>query len=183
MIKQTGRIAFLDLTTKKAQPVEIAERAERSMPVFVAAGKRLVAMENAAADGDLYVYDRAGTNRKAVAAEPKLQEYFPVRWDDDRMLYVRWHAADNRNDQVYVHGWESGKNQPLAFCKSDANYSDPYPLDGRWLFFSSTRENGAGGYDIYLGDSKTGAVHNLGIQKLNTKAEELGSSYWPRPTR
>ncbi|MDB5390333.1 MAG: hypothetical protein JWM11_5979 [Planctomycetaceae bacterium] len=181
VFKQAGQIAFLDLGTKKVRRVEIEKKAERSMPVFVSSGRRVVAMENAAADGDLYLYDRDGTNRRAVAAEPKLQEYFPVPWDDDRLLYVRWHTADNRNDQIYVHEWKTGENRALAFCKPDANYSDPYPVDKWWVFFSSNREKGAGGYDLYLGDSKTGAVHNLGVPHLNTKAEELGSSYLPRP--
>ncbi len=183
VFKHAGQFAFLDPKTKEIRKVDIREKAERSMPVFVASGKRVVAMENAAADGDLYVYERDGTNRKAVAAEPKVQEYFPVRWDDDRLLYVRWHAADNRNDQIYVHDWKTGKNSPLTCCKPDANYSDPYPIDVRWVFLSSTREKGAGGYDLYLGDSKTGAVRSLGIEKLNTKAEELGSSYLARPTK
>ena len=180
VFKHAGQIAFLELKTNEVHRVAIKEKAERSMPVFVSGGRRVVAMENAAADGDLYVYDRDGANRKGVATEPKLQEYFPVRWDDDRLLYVRWHATDNRNDQIYAHDWKAGKGQPLAFCKPDANYSDPYPADGRWVLFSSTREKGAGGYDLYLGDSETGAVHSLGIDTLNTKAEELGSSYQPR---
>ncbi|MFO1044134.1 MAG: hypothetical protein U0941_20310 [Planctomycetaceae bacterium] len=183
VFKQSGRVAVLDVKAKKISPIDIDVKAERSMPVFVAGGKRIVAMENAAADGDLFVYDLNGANRKAVAIEPRLQEYFPVPWDDDRLLYVRWHAADNRNDQIYVHNWKSGRSKPLAFCKSDANYSDPYPVDQRWVFFSSTRESGVGGYDLYLGDAKTGTVHNLGIDKLNTKAEELGSSYLTRPSK
>lgn len=183
VFKQAGQIAFLDLATKKVRRVEIEKNAERSMPVFVSGDRRVVAMENAAADGDLYVYDRDGTNRRAVAAESQLQEYFPVRWDDDRLLYVRWHTAENRNDQIYVHEWKAGKNQALAFCKPDANYSDPYPVDKWRVFFSSNREKGAGGYDLYLGDRRTGAVYDLGIPNLNTKAEELGSSYLPRPTK
>jgi Tol biopolymer transport system component len=183
VFKQAGKLTTLDLKTKKVLLIEVKEKAERSMPVFVSGGKRIVAMENAAADGDLYSYDLDGGDRKAVATEPKVQEYFPVPWDHDRLLYVRWHAAENRNDQVYVHNFMTGKNQPLAFCQQDANYSDPYPVDARWVFFSSTREKGAGGYDIYLGDTKTGAVHDLGIAKMNSKAEELGSSYRARPIK
>ena len=183
VFKQAGRIAFLDLKTKAVQQVDIQGKAERSMPVFVSSGRQVVMMENAAADGDLYVCHRDGTNRKPVAAEPSLQEYFPVRWDDNRLLYVRWPNADNRNDQIYVHDWKTGTNQPLTFCKQDANYSDPYPIDGRWLFFSSTREQGASGYDLYLGDSKTGAVQNVKFGTLNTEAEELGASYRPRRSK
>ena len=99
------------------------------------------------------------------------------------MLYARWYSADNHNDQVYVHNFKTGKNHPLAFCEPDANYSDPCPADGRWGFFSSTLAKGAGGYDTYLGDTKTGAVHDLGVENLNTNAEESGSSYRPRPTK
>jgi Tol biopolymer transport system component len=183
VFKQAGQIAILNQKTKSVQQVKIPGTAERSMPVFAASGRQIVVMENAAEDGDLFVVDRDGTHRKTVAAEPKLQEYFPVRWDDNRLLYVRWAHADNRNDQVYVHNWKTGVNQPLAFCKQDANYSDPYPIDGRWLIFSSTREQGSGGYDLYLGDSKTGAIQYVGLEALNTKAEELGSSYLPRRTK
>jgi Tol biopolymer transport system component len=183
VFKQAGQLATLDVKTKTVLLIEVKEKAERSMPVFVSGGMRIVAMENAAADGDLYVYDLDGSNRKAVATEGKVQEYFPVPWDKNRLLYVRWHTADNRNDQVYVHDLRTSKNEALAFCKSDANYSDPYPADERWVFFSSTREKGAGGYDIYIGDSKTGSIHSLDIEKLNTRAEELGASYRPRLTR
>lgn len=182
LFKQAGKIAFLDLRTKKVRLIKIEKNAERSMPVLVSGDRRVVALENAAADGDLYVYARNGTNRKAVATESKLQEYFPVPWDDDRLLYVRWHAPDNRNDQIYIHNWTTGQNQALAFCHPDANYSDPCPVDRRWVFFSSSREKGAGGYDLYVGDSKTGAIDDLGIRDLNTNAEELGSSYLPRAT-
>ena len=183
VFKQSGRIAFLDLRTKSVQQVEIRGNTERSMPVFVSRGRRFVAMENVATHGDLYAYDRDGTNRKLVAAESRIQEYFPVRWDDTRLLYVRWHSAENRNDQIYIHNWTTGRNRPLAFCDQDANDSDPYPIDRRWVFFSSTREEGAGGYDLYLGDRMTGTVHSIESKLLNTHAEELGSSYQPRLTK
>ena len=183
VFKQAGRIAILDLETKAVHKINVPGEAERSMPVFVSNGRKIVMMEDAGAEGDLYVCDRNGTHRKAVAAEPRLQEYFPVRWGKDRLLYVRWHSADNRNDQIFVHDWKTGTNQPLPFCKEDANYSDPCPIDGRWVFFSSTREGGAGGYDLYLGDSVTGAVHGIAYGTLNTKAEELGASYLPRRSK
>ena len=183
VFKQAGRIAFMNLETKAVQQLEIQGTTERSMPVFVSGGRQVVMMENAAANGDLYIIDRGGTNRRPVAAEPRLQEYFPVRWDDNRLLYVRWPDARNRNDQIYVHNWKTGTDKLLMFCKQDANYSDPYPIDGRWVFFSSTRQQGAGGYDLYLGDSKTGTVLNVEFRALNTKAEELGASYLPRPPK
>ena len=179
VFKQEGRVAFLDLNTKAVLQLHIKGRLERSMPVFVSGGERIVMMENAAADGDLYVCKRDGTNRQAVAAAPSLQEYFPVQWDDNRLLYVRWVSAENRNDQVCVHDWMTGESRRLKFCTQNANYSDPYPIDRRWVFFSSTREEGAGGYDLYLGDSKTGATQRLQIDMINTKAEELGASYLP----
>ena len=183
VFKQAGQLAILNLKSKSVRRIEVKDNTERSMPVFVAGGRRIVAMENAEADGDLYMYKLDGGKQKALATEPKVQEYFPVPWDDARLLYVRWHGADNHNDQVYVHQYNTRKNQPLAFCRQDANYSDPYPADGRWVFFSSTREKGIGGYDIYIGDTKTGAIHDFEIEKLNTKFEELGSSYRPRPTK
>ncbi len=183
VFKQEGRVACLDLYTKTVRKLEIKGTAERSMPVFVSGGERIVMMENAAADGDLYMINRDGTNRQPVAAEPNLQEYFPVRWDDNRLLYVRWVSAENRNDQVCVYHWKTGARRLLKFCKPNANYSDPYPIDRRWVFFSSTREEGAGGYDLYLGDSETGATQRVQIDTINTKAEELGSSYLPRWTK
>ncbi len=180
VFKQDGRVAFLDLKTKVVRQVDIKGKLERSMPVFVSGGERIVMMENAAEHGDLYVCNVDGTNRTPVAVEPRVQEYFPVRWDDFRLLYVRWVNPDNRNDQICVHDWKTGRNQSLLFCKQDANYSDPYPIDGRWLFFSSTQKQGAGGYDLYVGDSKTGAIKSLQIEMMNTKSEELGASYRPR---
>lgn len=179
ILKQAGQLAILDLKSKRVRRIEVKGNAERSMPVFVSGGQRIVAMENAAESGDLFIYNKDGGNRKVLVAEPDVQEYFPVPWDDRRLLYVRWHSADNRNDQIYIHNLKTGKNTPLAFCEPRANYSDPSPIDARWVFFSSTHEKGAGGYDIYLGDSISEGRLDLGIPQMNTSAEELGASYRP----
>jgi Tol biopolymer transport system component len=181
VIKQAGQIAILDPNSRRVRKIAIFGEAERSMPVFISGGRGIVAMENAAEDGDLFLYDSNGRNRKALAAQPGVQEYFPVPWDDKRLLYVRWHAADNRNDQIYIHDFSSKKNRPIPFCKPDANYSDSFPANERWLFFSTTAEPGAGGYDISLGDTFSGMIHELGVEGMNTPAEELGSSYLPHP--
>jgi Tol biopolymer transport system component len=181
VFKQDGQVQFMNLNGKNLRPLpRIKARAECSMPIFTADGKRVVVMEGAGKDGDLYVFDVEGTARTAVAATPGVQEYYPVAWDVDRLLYVRWHSAENRNDQIYFYSWKMGKAAPISFCMPDANDSDPWPLDSRWLVFSSTSAGGQGGYDLYVGDTLTNRVFPVRVPGINTRFEELGSCYRPR---
>jgi hypothetical protein len=53
-------------------------------------------------------------------------------------------------------------------------------LDDRWLFFSSTRAGGKGAYDLYVADSVSGEVLAVGVEGINTPAEELCACYRTR---
>lgn len=103
-----------------------------------------------------------------------------MRWDANRLLYVRWLTAENRNDQIYCYSWREKTAERLPFCEDNSNASDPCPVDDRWLFFSSTRAGGKGAYDLYVGDSVSGDVSSVAVEGINTPAEELGACYRAR---
>ncbi|QDH71632.1 TolB family protein [Marilutibacter alkalisoli] len=64
---------------------------------------------------------------------------------------------------------------PLAI-NTDADEGDPaFSPDGHWLYFSSNRDGGAGGFDLYratvLDDGRIGAVEHLG-PAINSEGNE-----------
>jgi Tol biopolymer transport system component len=178
VFKQDGAVKLPDLekTTVRSLP-GLARGVGWSMPIFSANGRSVVAMAGARASGDLYAFNLDTRKLMPIAMTPGVQEYFPVTWDANRLLYVRWLSADNRNDQIYCYRWREKKAERLPFCENDANASDPCRADDRWLFFSSTRSDGKGGYDLYLGDSVGGRTVPIAAEGINTRAEELGACY------
>jgi Tol biopolymer transport system component len=178
VFKQDGRVKFVDVATRKVRPLrELAPGVEWSMPVFTTNGRAVVAMTGARASGDLYAVNLDGTKLMPIATTRGVQEYFPVAWDANRLLYVRWLSADNRNDQIYCYRWRDKKAERLPLWEDNSNASDPCPADDRWVFFSSTRSGGKGGYDLYAGDSVSGRAFPLAAEGINTPAEELGACY------
>jgi Tol biopolymer transport system component len=181
VFKQDGRLAFMDLDGKNVRALpNLPTGGEWSMPIFTADGRTVVAMAGARDSGDLFAVDRDGKSIVSVATTPRVQEYYPVTWDAKRLLYVRWRSAEDHNDLVYRYVWADQKADPLPFCEPDTNNSDPWPMDDRWVIFSSTRPGGKGGYDLYLGDSVSGQTVSLDGRGINTPAEELGACYRPR---
>ncbi len=186
VFKQDGIVKFMDLRGKNVRALPGQQPgAEYSMPFFTADGKRVVVLQGARDSGDLYALDPRARSRTtpAIAVTPGLFEYYPVTWDENRLLYVRWHSAENRHDQIYRYLWKERASEPLPFCKPTADYSDPWPIDDRWLFLSSTQKGGHGGYDLYLGDSRTTRFVPITVPGINTSAEELGACYRPRPAK
>jgi Tol biopolymer transport system component len=181
VFKQDGRIAFLDPGSQRVLALtSLKPGTEWSMPIFTTGGQTIVAMAGARETGDLYAIDRESTKLTPIATTTRVQEYYPVPWDENRLLYVRWRSAEDRNDQVYAYLWKEKTAKPLRFCQPDANNSDPWPIDERQVVFSSTRSGGKGGYDLYLGDAVSGRAVPLSASGINTPAEELGSCYYVR---
>ena len=88
-------------------------------------------------------------------------------------FYTRWISSSNINDQIYK-GDFSGNSTSISINDFYSNNSDAYPVDEDYLFFSSTRIGGNGGYDIYLGQQSTGDVWTLNDFSINSTIEDLG---------
>ncbi|MEC8942741.1 MAG: hypothetical protein VYC95_08415, partial [Verrucomicrobiota bacterium] len=98
--------------------------------------------------------------------------------DGTRMVLVRWHAPDSNAD-MYLSNWNGrtwSRPAPLKSLNTESNERGPaFSRDGRYLYFSSDREGGAGGYDLYvaLPDGKDWKVQSLG-NDLNSQDDESG---------
>ncbi|MCE9610941.1 MAG: hypothetical protein K8R23_12165 [Chthoniobacter sp.] len=96
------------------------------------------------------------------------------------MVLVRWDPVSGENADLYHSQWDGrtwSHPEPLASINSASNDRGPaFSQDGRYLYFTSDRAAGAGGYDLYVArwDGKAwGGVESLG-QPVNTAANELG---------
>lgn len=105
------------------------------------------------------------------------------------MYYSQCNGADGKGAQRCVlmtatyDGTQWGQEQILPFCLNDSfSYAQPsLSEDGKRLYFSSDRENGYGGYDIWMSiynqrAKEWGDPINLG-ETINTEQNE-GFPYW-----
>ncbi len=98
--------------------------------------------------------------------------------DGTRMVLVRWQAPDSNAD-MYLSNWNGrtwSRPAPLKSLNTESNERGPaFSRDGRYLYFSSDREGGAGGYDLYvaLPNGKDWKVQSLG-NDLNSQDDESG---------
>ena len=152
---------------------------EDSMPSLTPDGQRVVYARGVGADSDIYVVNTNGTDGRPVAHEPDLQEYYPIAWENDSFLYARWFSATNHSDQTYVGFFNGDPPVRLPFNEEHANFSDHAPGETPYLFVSSTRAGGEGGYDRYLADTVTGTLWSLREinPEVNTPLHELGAAY------
>ena len=98
--------------------------------------------------------------------------------DGTRMVLVRWQAPDSNAD-MYLSSWNGrtwSRPAPLKSLNTESNERGPaFSRDGRHLYFSSDREGGTGGYDLYvaMNDGKDWKVQSLG-EGLNSQDDESG---------
>ena len=67
------------------------------------------------------------------------QEYFPVALDASSFLHVRWASQTDHHDQIWVSSFDGRTRKPLRFNQPASNSSDPFPIDDRYVIYSSTR--------------------------------------------
>ena len=99
--------------------------------------------------------------------------------DGTTMVLVHWDKA-GRNADLFRSHWDGRRwSQPEAISSLNTKASERSPAlsrDGRYLYFSSDREGGVGGYDLYV--SRWDGTAWTGVEALpdtvNTKANELG---------
>ena len=120
----------------------------------------------------------AGGPAELLAGLPGIQEMFPVFMDNRHLAYTRWTSAQQHDDEVYFIDLATGKHRAAAFNSTNgANDSDPFAI-GNWVGFSSNRkENGKGGWDLYLGDpASPSPIH---LRQLSTPRHDLGGTCTP----
>ena len=151
---------------------------EESGPRISPDGKWIVYWNGDGAVADVYRIPMAGGPAELLAGLPGIQEMFPVFMDNCHLAYTRWTSAQQHDDEVYFIDLATGKHWAAAFNSTNgANDSDPFAI-GNWVGFSSNRkENGKGGWDLYLGDPASPTPIHL--RQLSTPRHDLGGTYTP----
>ena len=154
---------------------------EESMGYYTSSGDRIIYALGAGAGSDIYSININGTDKKVLFNKNGITEYFPIVKDEVSFFYTGWESTSNRNDQIYL-GDYVGNSTHLLINDLYSNNSDAYPVYDDYLFFSSTRNGGIGGYDLYIGKLSTGEVWSLFDFGINTNNEDLGACFFDDST-
>lgn len=156
-------LAMLELKTQEITMLT-AGGGEESMPCFSADGTSIYYAN--ALDGVTEIRELildTGEDR-CLYTEDGVHVYYPMA-SLEGLYFTRWHSAEQRTDCIY----RLGDTAPLPFCHAEYNCSDPFPVTGGGMLFSSTA---AGSYDLYYHDG----TKTKPLTALNTELHELGSS-------
>ncbi len=175
VFKQNGDIKIIDINTKHITSVTSdGFTIEESMPYPTSDGEKIIYAKN----GSIYSINLDGSNDTVLTAENEKGCYYPIVKDDSSYFYPRWASTLNHHDDIYLGNLKGGSSVSCPFNKINDDDSDPFPVpNSDYVFFSSNRSGGQGGWDIYLGNVKTGQVWELNQFGINSVKMELGSAY------
>lgn len=115
-----------------------------------------------------------------------LHEGSGVFTPDEIMLFTRWSDNNRKEAFIYMARTNGGKFYEAMKLGTNINlpgYKSNQPCvtaDGRYLYFSSNRPGGKGGFDIWMApideDGFVGEAQNLG-EPVNTEADEISPFY------
>ncbi len=173
-----GNVKIMNLNGKILHVVT-DNKIESGMPYYLINEPALIYAVGANSNSDIFMVSEDGNYNHALQQEKHIQEYYPITIDSFSYLFSQWYSTSNKNDQVYKGYFSGAPSVSLPFNTPNANYSDAYPCSGDYIFISSTRTGASGGYDLYIGDMKTGSIWSLSLynENINTLNNELGSCY------
>lgn len=150
-----------------------------SMPYYSTDGSRLVFGGGAGSSAYIGCWDLRSASVSILVDRPGITDYYPITLDEEAFYFSSHYSATNPCDQLYKGFWSGAEPVRLAFNRSDADYSDAFPVGKGWLFLVSTRRGGKGGYDLYIAHETSGAIYSLDQYNLslNTSKNELGPAY------
>ena len=147
--------------------------------VSVAAKKeRMVLWE----DPREHVFDQSSWKNQPTASDESSPQRIEAAFSPDgaTMVLTRWKKNSTRgnNADLYVSNWDGrtwSRPQPIADLNTRSNEREAaFSRDGNYLYFSSDRAGGAGGYDLYVArnnGNKWTAVTPLGSSINSAKNE------------
>jgi dipeptidyl aminopeptidase/acylaminoacyl peptidase len=177
--KHAGDIAVVDIETKLVTTLTSdGAFAAKSMEYPTGDGTRILFVQGEGAASSIYSFDTTSKVITPLISDP-VQNYYPIVRDDTSFLYTRWASAINKADDIYVSNY-TGISHAAAFDVASSDDSDPFPVDSVLVLFSSDRSGSTGGYDIYVGNLRTGQARSLNLfGNVNTSLHELGACYTP----
>ena len=154
------------------------KRREESGPRVSPDGRWIAYWHSDGRTADVYRQPIRGGKAELLAGRKGIQEMFPVYLNNEMLAYTRWTDADRHDDEVFILNLKTGIHLSAAFNSTNgANDSDPFAVQGLVGYSSDRRENGKGGWDLYLGDPAiSNAIH---LRKLSTRKHDLGGTYTP----
>lgn len=148
------------------------ENREKSMPVFSPSGNEVAFALDASEQSSLYILDLHSQEQKLITNK-KLQNYFPIYLNRNKIAYVRWSSLTNRNDQIFYY--DINKQHSSQFQCNDelSNNSDPFVISDFLVGFSSTRESDY--YALYFCKIDRGQTQKIPLHVPNKHA--LGGTF------
>lgn len=175
VFKQNGDLKIIKLADRVITSItNNGWGTEESMPYPVMYTTKMLYAKGADSSSRIFSIDQSGAYDTQLT---NIASYYPIWWQGNKFLYVRWYSPTNEHDQIYEYDLNTHKTTRLPFNSSTVDTSDPAPLDNRYMVASlSGQEGGHGGYDLYIADSLSNTVWSIPV---NTSLNELGASYSP----
>lgn len=179
--KQAGDLKIMELTGNITNVVTNTPSVEEGMPYYNDDATGLLYARGAGSASDIYKINIDGTNNTALANVSGVQEYYPIKRDQNTFLYSRWYSSTDHHDQVYMGYFANSTRTRLPFNNNNAEYADAFPCGTDNVILSSTRSGTVGGYDLYIANINSGAIYSLSTYNsgINSSVDELGSAYTP----
>ncbi|MDR2206798.1 MAG: hypothetical protein LBE36_11670 [Flavobacteriaceae bacterium] len=182
VFKRNERIGEMDLSGNIIDWLT-PENLSYSMPYYNSDGTKLVCSKDGHDISSICLIDIQTKVISKLYDKPNVQDYYPIGLDENSFYYTAGFLVPENNNAIYdqVHRgfWDGQTSISLPFNRIDGDYSDAYPIDDHLLILSSTRPGSKGGYDLYIADTKTGAIYSLSnySNEINTNLEDLGAAY------
>lgn len=180
LFKRGGRIAVYSFATDSISFISDAD-IELSMPSFSTDESKVIVSAGTGSSAIIAYWD-INSNHLYDIYGTGVQEYYPCVIDSLSFYYVCHWSASDVHDKVMKGFWYGSVPSILPFNRSIADCSDPEVISKAYVVFSSTRESGAGGYDLYIGNETMSASYPLSLfnSSINTAMNELGANYWTK---
>lgn len=149
---------------------------EDSMPFYSSDGKEVYYAKGINAATKIYKVsvDNYKNTRNVYSSNGEMS-YYPIVYKD-ALYFTKWYSKSNDTDIIMKMDINTKIVRKIKFDNKDYNTSDPCPISDKYIIMSSTK--GDKGYDLYLGDTESGAMWSLDNinSEINDYKEQLGAS-------
>ncbi|MDF1613061.1 T9SS type A sorting domain-containing protein [Stygiobacter electus] len=178
--KSDGDLKIMNIETREiTQVTHDGWNVEESMPYPTTNGKKIIYSTGVGNNTFIYSVNIDGTDNKIIEGTTNVHSYYPIVRDDSTYIFTRANSPHNNADDLYLANLFTGVSSSLPFNSDIADDSDPYPIDSEYVLYSSNRSGTQGGWDLFLGNLKTGASWSLSLFGINSNLHELGVCYTP----